>query len=219
MCIRDRGSMGGLISLKRRECHFTGTHLLDEETGEYNIPFIKRILSGESLIVINLVYRQQGLMVRKGNPKGIKGFEDLVREDVVFVNRQRGSGTRLLLEKELREHGIEPSRIKGYDMEDFTHMAVASKIAKGVADTGLGIYSAAKAFDLDFIPVTEERYDIVILEEHLELPFIVEILKIIREDQEFRKAVLNLGGYDIRDMGKVIIQTLPLKGLSESAAL
>lgn len=215
------GSMGGLIALKRRECHITGTHLLDEETGEYNIPFIKRLLSDESVIVINLVYRQQGLMVKRGNPKGIKDFYDLLRDDVVFVNRQRGSGTRLLLDKRLRELGIDPSGIKGYEMEDFTHMSVASKVATGVADAGLGVYSAARSFGLDFIPVAEERYDIVILEEYQSIAMIGALLKIIKEDQEFRKAVVDLGGYDVRDMGKVVFstQTLPLKGLAGSEAL
>ncbi len=199
------GSMGGLLALRRRECHISGTHLLDEETGEFNIPFIKRILAGESVKVINLVYRQQGLMVKKGNPKSIKGFQDLLREDVVFINRQRGSGTRLLLDKCLRDLGIDPAGIKGYDMEDFTHMSVASKVATGVADAGLGIYSAAKAFDLDFIPVAEERYDLLILEEYLHLPMIRALIDIVREDREFRREVEALGGYDTRDMGKEIL--------------
>ncbi|MFN3740758.1 MAG: molybdopterin biosynthesis protein [Thermodesulfovibrionales bacterium] len=213
------GSMAGLIALKRGECHITGIHLLDEETGEYNIPYVKRILHDESLVVVNLVYRQQGFMVKKGNPKGIKDFYDLVRDDVIFVNRQRGSGTRLLLDKHLRELNIDPSMIKGYEIEDFTHTAIASKVATGVADVGLGIYSAAKAFELEFIPVTEERYDLVILEEFLSLPMIKALLDIIRNDHEFRKAVISLGGYDIRDMGKIIMQTLPLKDLSGSVAL
>lgn len=213
------GSMAGLLALRRGECHITGTHLLDEETGEYNIPYVKRLLQDEPLVVINLVYRQQGLMVKKGNPKDIKDFHDLVRDDVIFVNRQRGSGTRLLLDKHLRELNIDPSRIKGYEMEDFTHTAVASKVATGVADVGIGIYSAARAFDLDFIPVAEERYDLVILEESLNLPMIKALLEIIRNDREFRKAVISLGGYDTRDMGKVIMQTLPSKDLSGSVAL
>lgn len=207
------GSMGGLIALKRRECHMAGTHLLDETTGEYNIPFINNLLSGEKVLVINLVYRQQGLMVKKGNPKTIKGFEDLIREDVIFINRQRGSGTRLLLDKYLKELSIDPSKIKGYDTEEFTHMAVASRVATGVADTGLGIYSAAKAFGLDFIPVAEERYDLVILEEYEELPMIQAILEIIRNDNEFRSLVEALGGYDTRDMGKVIMQAPLVRSL------
>ncbi len=213
------GSMGGLIALRRKECHVAGTHLLDEATGEYNIPYVKRLLQGESFVIINLVYRQQGLIVKKGNPKAIKGFEDLTRNDIIFVNRQRGSGTRLLLDKHLKELNIDPSRIKGYEMEDFTHTAVASKVATGVADVGLGIYSAARAFDLYFIPVAEERYDLVILEESLSLPMIKALLDIIRNDCEFRKAVISLGGYDTRDMGKVIMQTLPVKDLSGSVAL
>ncbi|MCX7794168.1 MAG: molybdopterin biosynthesis protein [Thermodesulfovibrionales bacterium] len=213
------GSMGGLIALRRRECHITGIHLLDEATGEYNIPFVKRILQGESFVVVNLVYRQQGLIVKRGNPKAIKSFHDLIREDIFFVNRQRGSGTRLLLDKHLKELGIDPQRIKGYEIEDYTHMSVASKVLTGVADVALGIYSAAKALDLDFIPVAEERYDLVILEESLRLPMIEALLEIIKNDSEFKDAVHAMGGYDTRDTGKVIMQTLPLKGLSGSVAL
>ncbi|MBI4699048.1 MAG: molybdopterin biosynthesis protein, partial [Nitrospirae bacterium] len=147
------GSMGGLIALKRGEAHIAGTHLLDEKTGEYNISYIKQLLPGDKIILINLIYRQQGLLVLKGNPKNIKGFEDLSREDITFINRQSGSGTRLLTDKYLKELKIEPRNIKGYDKEEFTHMGVASAVLSGVADTGLGILAASKALGLDFIHV------------------------------------------------------------------
>ncbi|WP_353684282.1 molybdopterin biosynthesis protein [Thermodesulfovibrio sp. 3907-1M] len=198
------GSMGGLVAIKKGEAHIAGTHLLDEATGEYNVPFIKKLLPEKKVVLINLVYRIQGFIVKKGNPKNIKGFEDLTREDVVFINRQAGSGTRLLLDKHLKELGISPDTVKGYDRDEYTHMAVASAVLTGRADVGLGILSAAEALRLDFIPVTEERYDILIPQDFLELPIIQAVLKVIGEDEEFKKAVSLLGGYDIRDMGKII---------------
>lgn len=200
------GSMGGLMALKRREAHIAGTHLLDEQTGEYNIPFIKRLLSDRKLVLVNLVYRQQGLLVKKGNPKNINGFEDLIRDDVIFINRQSGSGTRLLLDKHLRELGINPYMVKGYDREEYTHMAVASAVLTGLADTGLAVYSSAKALGLDFIPVANERYDLAIPYEFMETEMIRIVLKIIREDEDFRTTVESLGGYDTRDMGKVVFE-------------
>ena len=200
------GSMGGLIAIKRGETHIAGTHLLDEATGEYNIPFIKKLLPEKKVVLINLVYRIQGLIIKKGNPKNIKSFEDLIREDVVFINRQAGSGTRLLLDKYLRELKIESSQIKGYENEEYTHMGVAQAVASGRADVGLGILAAAKALDLDFIPVAEERYDLLIAKEFLNLDIIQALLDIIKNDKGFKNAVLSLGGYDIRDMGKIIYE-------------
>ncbi len=203
------GSMGGLMAIRRMEAHVAGTHLLDEESGEYNIPFIERLLKGIPLVVVNLVLRQQGLMVRKGNPKGIRGIEDLVRSDVVFINRQRGSGTRLLTEKCLREAGLDPAGIKGFDREEYTHMGVASSVAAGVADAGMGILSAALALGLDFIPVAEERYDLVIREESAGTPMMEALLSIITSDRGFRDSVLALGGYDVSEMGRVVYRTAP----------
>lgn len=198
------GSMAGLVAIKKGEAHVAGTHLLDEETGEYNIPFIKRIMPEKKVVLINLVYRVQGLIVKKGNPKNIRGFEDLTRKDIVFINRQAGSGTRLLLDKALGELNISPTQIIGYEKEEYTHMGVAAAVLAGRADVGLGIFSSAQALDLDFIPVAEERYDLLIPQEFIELPIIQALLNVIREDKEFRKTVLNLGGYDTRDMGKVV---------------
>lgn len=201
------GSMGGLRSLKRGDAHMAGTHLLDEETGEYNVPFIKKILGKKKTVLINLVYRQQGLLVLKGNPKNIRGFHDLVREDVLFVNRQRGAGTRLLTDKCLRDLNISASQVRGYEREEFTHMGIASAVLNGIADAGLGILAAAHALGLDFVPVTKERYDIAIPEEFIQTEMIQRLLEIIREDAEFRKAVLSLGGYDISDMGKIMFKS------------
>ena len=201
------GSMGGLVALQRGEAHIAPTHLLDEETGQYNVPFIKRLLKDTKLRLVNLVYRQQGLMVLPGNPKGIAGFSDLTRDDITYINRQRGAGTRLLLDKCLAEQGIEPDGIQGYDRQEYTHMAVASAVLTGVADTGLGVLSAATALGLDFVPVAKERYDLAIPEESLGMPAVKALMEIIEGDQEFRDAVMALGGYDVSETGKVIYNT------------
>jgi putative molybdopterin biosynthesis protein len=198
------GSMGGLVALGKGEAHIAPTHLLDEETGEYNVPFLDRLLPDKKVVLVNLVYRQQGLMVLRGNPMGIKGFEDLARENITFINRQNGAGTRLLLDKHLRELGINPSGIRGYDRDEYTHMAVASAVLTGVADTGLGVLSAANALGLDFIPIAKERYDLAVSEELMETEMIRALLDVIREDTEFRKSVIAMGGYDLKDMGKVV---------------
>lgn len=201
------GSMGGLMALKRGEAHFAGTHLLDEETGEYNVPFVQRILGDKKIVLINLVYREQGLMVVKGNPKEIRDFTDLTRDDVVFINRQSGAGTRLLTDKYLRQGGISPGDVKGYDREEYTHMGVASAVLTGIADAGMGILASAKALDLDFIPVAKERYDLAIPKEYMELENVSALIRIIRESREFRETVERLGGYDVTDMGKIMYES------------
>lgn len=198
------GSLGGLMAIKKGEAHLAGTHLLDEETGEYNTPFIMRLLPEKKVILINLVYREQGLLVPKGNPKNIKGFKDLLRDDVIFINRQAGSGTRLLTDKHLRELGIDQKNVKGYTHEEYTHMGVASAVLTGIADTGVAILASARALDLDFIPLAKERYDLAIPEEFYGIDMMQKLLSIIRGDKEFREHVLSLGGYDITDMGKVM---------------
>jgi putative molybdopterin biosynthesis protein len=201
------GSMGGLLALKKGEAHMAGTHLLDEETGEYNVPFIQRLLGDRKIVLINLVYRQQGLIVRKGNPRNIRGFQDLVRQDVVFINRQAGAGTRLLTDKHLRELGISPDQVKGYSHEEYTHMGVASAVLTGVADAGLGILAAARALELDFIPVAKERYDLAVPAEYVTHGPVSALLEIIKSDREFRNEVETLGGYDISDMGKIVYES------------
>ncbi len=200
------GSMGGLIAIKRGETHIAGTHLLDEETGEYNVPFIKRLLADLPLKVFNLHYRLQGFMVKRGNPKGIKGVEDLKRNDIIFINRQRGSGTRLLTDKILRDAGISATEVRGYDREEYTHMGVASQVASGTADVGIGILTAARALGLDFIPVAKERYDIVVPEYALNQDNVMALLDIIKGDDEFKRAVEELGGYDTSEMGRLVYE-------------
>ncbi len=198
------GSMGGLLALKRGEAHLAGTHLLDEETGEYNISYIKKLLPDTRIVLVNLVYRTQGFIVSPGNPKGIRDFGDLARRDVVFVNRQAGAGTRLLTDLYLKKLKIDPAEVKGYDHEEFTHMAVAASVLSGAADTGLAVLSAAQALELDFIPVAQERYDLAIPQEFSDSPMLQALLGIIRGDQEFRDQIISMGGYDVKDMGKVM---------------
>lgn len=198
------GSMGGLLALKRGEAHIAGTHLLDEETGAYNISAITKLLPDTKTVLVNLVYRTQGFLTPKGNPKGIRGFEDLAREEVLFVNRQAGAGTRLLTDLYLKKLKIDPNRVKGYHHEEFTHMAVAAAVLSGAADTGLGVLSAARALGLDFIPVAEEQYDLAIPETFYDMPMIRSLLAIIREESAFREQLTRMGGYDVKDMGKVV---------------
>jgi molybdopterin molybdotransferase/putative molybdopterin biosynthesis protein len=197
------GSYGGLVALKRGEAHLAGSHLLDEETGEYNMSFLRQVLPELEVVLLNLTYRDQGLIVPKGNPKGIMSLADLARPDVRFVNRQRGSGTRVLLDYELKQRGIDAMSVTGYEREEFTHMAVAAAIMGGAADTGLGILAAARALDLDFLPLLRERYDLVIPKVHYESDLLQPLLRVIRS-QDFRSAVEGLGGYGVEDMGKVM---------------
>jgi len=197
------GSTGGLMALQRGIAHLAGSHLLDPETGEYNIPDIRRLIPDLPVKGVNLVFRQQGLILPKGNPKGIKGLEDLTRPDIVLINRQAGSGTRILLDFRLKALGIDPTAIRGYEDEEFTHMAVAVNVLSGRADVGMGIFAAAKALDLDFIPVVQERYDLIISEKFWEEEKIQSLLSVIRS-KEFQEAVRGLGGYDLSQTGQVL---------------
>jgi len=200
------GSMGGIMAIKRGEAHLAGTHLLDEESGEYNVTFIKKFLAGIPLQLINLTYREQGLLVSRGNPLDIKGFEDLARKEVRFINRQRGAGTRLLTDLHLNRLGISPEQVNGYDREEYTHMNIASAIASSNADTGLAIRAAAVALDLDFIPVAQERYDLILPKAFLDDPRVHALLQTIRENEEFRRTVASLGGYDLHDCGRIMYE-------------
>jgi putative molybdopterin biosynthesis protein len=198
----NQGSLGGLFALKRHEAHIAGTHLLDEETGEYNISYVQKYVKDRDICLITLVYRMQGLMVQPGNPKCIKSIKDLERSDVRFINRQRGAGTRVLLDYHLKLEGIAPGKVQGYDHEGYTHTQVAAAVKSGAADVGLGVLSAARALGLDFIPWREERYDLAIPGESLDHPGVNAILKLIKED-DFKERVEALGGYDTRDTGVV----------------
>lgn len=196
------GSLGGIMAIRGNMTHIAGSHLLDPASGEYNTSYLKRYLDDQDVTLINLVYRQQGFMVLPGNPKKIETVTDLTREEVSFINRQAGSGTRVLFDYELDKAGIDADEVAGYDHEEYTHMAVAVSVLSGKSDAGLGILAAARALKLDFIPVTEERYDLIIPTRFLELPMMQQLLEIIQRD-DFQKAVEEMGGYSTRDTGRV----------------
>ncbi|MEL7625238.1 MAG: molybdopterin biosynthesis protein [Anaerolineaceae bacterium] len=196
------GSLGGLMALKRGESHLGGTHLLDEETGEYNKSYVRRYFRDGGVRLISSVFRSQGLMVTKGNPLEIKSIADLAR--VNYVNRQKGSGTRILLDYLLKQNGLEPGQIKGYDREEITHTAVAAAVASGTADAGMGILAAAKIYDLDFIPLIWEQYDLLVSEKTLDHPEYIHLLEVLRSDA-FAKRLEKLGGYRLNDPGEVIL--------------
>ena len=195
------GSMGGLMALSRNETVIAPTHLLDEETGEYNVSYMENIFPGENMALIKGVDRIQGIMVKKGNPLGIKGVEDLTR--VRYVNRQRGAGTRVLLDYKLKQAGITTDMIDGYDKEAATHMAVAALVASEEIDAGMGVKSAADAMGLDFIEVGTEEYDFAIRQENLELPQVKAFMNIL-ESREFHEKLAEMGGYGWRQAGRIV---------------
>ena len=197
------GSMGGLMAIKRGGCHLAGTHLLDTEDGSYNLSYLKKYLPDTAIKLIHLVQRDQGLILKQDNPKGIKGIEDLSRKDVAFINRQVGSGTRILLDYKLKQMGIKTTAINGYQNEEFTHMAVAVSVLSGAEDAGLGIYAAAKALNLEFIPVVTEQYDLAIPLEYFDTQPIQILLKVINS-RTFKQRVEALGGYNTQNTGEII---------------
>lgn len=197
------GSLGGLMAIRRGQTHLAGSHLLDTENGEYNYSYIERYLKGIPVRLVQLVYRQQGLLIAPGNPKSLRGVEDLCRTDVTYVNRQAGAGTRILLDYSLQQKGISPSDIQGYDQEEFTHMAVAVNVLSGRADAGMAIFASARALGLDFIPVSEERYDLVIPESSWEDEKVQLLMEIVTS-LSFRQMVTDMGGYDAESSGKVV---------------
>ena len=199
------GSQGGLIALRRGEAHLAGSHLLNPATGEYNISYIRQYMPNIPVKVIALVGRDQGLMVKKNNPKAIKDLRDLTRPDVQFVNRQRGAGTRVLLDYQLERMNQSAESIRGYEREEYTHLGVAAAISSGRADCGLGIAAAAQALDLDFIPLFQERYDLVFPKQHAESDLLAPLFDVIRM-QEFRDSVSKLTGYDVSVMGTIILE-------------
>ena len=197
------GSLGGLMALKKRQCHLAGSHLLDPESGVYNQAAIREHLADIPVMLMRLVDREQGLILPKGNPLGIKDIDDLAREDVRFVNRQRGSGTRVLLDWELARRDIRPQSIAGYDEEEYTHMNVAVAVLSGRASVGLGVRAAANALGLEFIPVGVEEYDLVIPKAYWQDERIQALVTIVRSG-EFQQAVFALGGYGVERTGEVV---------------
>ena len=199
------GSQGGLIALRRGEAHLAGSHLLNPETGEYNISHIRQYMPNIPVKVVALVRRDQGLMVKRANPKGIKSLRDLTNPNVQFVNRQRGAGTRVLLDYQLKLMTIAPERIVGYSQEEYTHLGVAAAIASGRADCGLGIAAAAQALNLEFIPLFQERYDLVIPQQFAESDLLAPLFGLLAEHR-FQEAVSQLPGYDVSVMGTIVLE-------------
>jgi putative molybdopterin biosynthesis protein len=196
------GSLGGLVALKRNEAYIIGSHLLDPATGQYNLPDLKKQKLLSHVVVVNLVIREQGLIVPPGNPKRIRSIKDLARKDVTFINRQPGAGTRILLDYTLSKLNISTEHVRGYEREEVTHMAVAVAVASGLADTGLGVKSAAKALRLDFIPVEREDYDLVFPKDFFNSDMGRKLVEVIRSDA-FKHAVEALDGYDTKKTGTV----------------
>lgn len=194
------GSFQGLLSIRKGESHISPIHLFDVESETYNIPFINKYID-QNVALIKLVKRTQGLIVKKGNPLNIKSIKDLV--NVRYINRQKGSGTRILFDYLIKKDNIKKSDINGYEREEFTHMSLAKAIDNGDADCGLGVYSAAHIFDLDFIPICEEDYDLLLREDMLESQYIEHLLSTINKES-FRKRVENLGGYNLKNMGEIV---------------
>lgn len=201
------GSLGGLVALKRGEAHFAGSHLLDPITGEYNTSYIHHYLPGVSVKLVALVDRQQGLIVQKGNPKRIYTLEDIQTEGVTFVNRQRGAGTRILFDFHLNKLGIAPEAIRGYNHEEYTHLAVAAAVASGRADCTLGIAAAAQALELDFVPLYKEHYDLVIPTENYKNVLLAPMMETLM-DRNFRESVAALAGYDVSRMGTLVAEVI-----------
>jgi putative molybdopterin biosynthesis protein len=199
------GSQGGLLALKRGEAHLAGSHLLDPETGDYNVRYIRQYLPDLPVRLVGLVNREQGLIVRRGNPKGIRSLQDLAGAEIAFINRQRGAGTRVLLDYHLQKMGISPDDVRGYSDEEYTHLGVAAAVASGRADCGLGIPAAAQALELDFVPLFHERYDLVIPQIYAESDLLAPLFDLLKS-QSFQNAVRALPGYDTAIMGQVYLE-------------
>lgn len=197
------GSLGGIMAIKKGECHIAPIHLLDEESGIYNLPYLKRYLADQTVVLIKGVKRTQGMIIPKGNPKNIQGIADLIRPDLSFVNRQRGSGTRVLLDYLLKVNKLDGSQVLGYTREMNTHMMVASAVKSGSCDVGIGVLSAANMMELDFIPIGDEAYDFVVLKENLEDPRVQIFIKILKS-QEFKDSLERLGGYSLEQPGELV---------------
>lgn len=193
------GSLGGILAIKRGEAHLGGVHLLDEDTGEYNLGYIRKYFPQGDVVLLSCVKRSQGLIVAKGNPLGIRSVQDLPK--VNYINRQKGSGTRILIDYLTRQAGLDTSMIRGYQREEFTHTAVAAAVASGTADAGLGIYAAAKIYGLDFVPVGEEQYDLLVSKPAMELESVQHLITVLKSEA-FAKRILAMGGYEMNNPGE-----------------
>lgn len=197
------GSMGGIMAIRRGEAHAGGCHLLDTETGVYNLSFLKKYFPNGGIRLVRCVGRQQGLMLAKGNPLDIKGFADITKNGVRYVNRQKGSGTRVLMDYLCEQYAVNVSDIYGYEREELTHTSVAAQIANGSADAGMGIYSAAQLYDLDFLPICIEEYDLIIPDHAWETPVVQQLIATLKSPA-FREKMLAMGGYTVDHPGEII---------------
>jgi len=203
--ISSIGSLAGLIALKNGGCHIAATHLLDPETGEYNSTFIKKHFPDMKITLLNVAHREQGLIVKKGNPHGLKTLKSLVAKKAVIINRQEGSGTRVLLDYRLNESGIAPETVHGYDRIAYTHMEVALEVFSGSSDAGIGIMAAARMLGLDFVPLAKERFDLAIPTGYFSTES-VKALRMTLNSEDFKKSISEMGGYEVRDTGKVVYE-------------
>jgi len=200
------GSYNGLVELYRGNVTIATSHLWDADTGEYNVSYIPRLLPGIPCVIVHLVCRMQGFYVAKGNPKKINDWQDLTRSDVLMINRERGCGVRVLIDEQLRKQKISSKSINGYEKEELSHLAVASTVARGEADVGVGNEKASlQVNNIDFVPLQKERYDLIIKEEDINTPPIQAVLEILNS-KEFKMELLGIGGYDISETGKIIRQ-------------
>ena len=199
------GSMGGLLAVRKGETHIAGIHLLNEKDGTYNESFVKKQFREGGVRVVECVGRVQGIMVPKGNPKKIMSIKALANTDIRYINRQKGSGTRILFDYLLKKHHIEKNMIQGYEHEEFTHTEVASQIAQGLADAGMGIHSAAKMYDLDFVPIWNEQYDLLISDDAWDSPMVQDFISVIKSE-EFLEELCKMGGYTFDCPGEVRYQ-------------
>ncbi len=198
------GSLAGLLALYQGAANLATAHLWDGDSGEYNLPYVRRLLPGHETMVYNLVYRMAGFYVARGNPKGIRAWEDLARPDIRLINRECGAGARVLLDEKIYALGIKHRRITGYDSVATSHLAVASAVARGEADVGVGSEKvASQVAEIEFIPLQRERYDLVLREEDLSLPHFQALLELLYAPA-FRAEIQGLGGYDVSQMGQLL---------------
>ncbi|MGV8980171.1 substrate-binding domain-containing protein [Clostridium sp.] len=201
------GSYNGLYAIYNDKVQITATHLWDGETGEYNVPYVKRMLPGIPAIIVHLANRMQGIYVAKGNPKGIKGLEDLKQPGITIINREKGSGTRILLDEYFKKLSISAHSVVGYERECFSHLAVASTVARGEADFGIGNEKTSQQVkEIDFIPLQTESYELVIKKEDVQKPYFQAVLQIIRSE-EFKLELQGIGGYDLKNLGEITAET------------
>ncbi|MEK8126512.1 helix-turn-helix transcriptional regulator [Paenibacillus filicis] len=200
------GSLDSLIAMYQGQADIVSTHLLDGDTGEYNVPYIRKLLAGFSYVVVNLVSRSAGLYVQRGNPKGISAWTDLQREDVRMVNREKGAGARILLDEQLRLHGIASSSVQGYDDEKSNHLSVAGQVVSGAADTGVGIEKAAALVGAEFIPLIRERYDLVMLKTPDNLDWLGTVMSVLKSEL-LHQELASIQGYDLSLTGTILYET------------